>query len=78
MVQRCERGVFRVAGRAGGGGSGGCGRDGGGDGGGDGAAGAAGGEPGGRDTHGRLPRIDGAPRDGIIERIRSWQRLDVL
>ena len=76
MVQRCERGVFRVAGRAGGGGSGGCGRDGGEDGGVDGAAGAAGGEPGGRDAHVRLPPRRRSPKgryhrgDPIIAAIR--------
>ena len=70
MVQRCERGVFRVAGRAGGG-SGGCGRDGGGDGGVDGAAGAAGGSPGVETPTSARPLGDGALRDDIIEGTRS-------
>ena len=71
MVQRCERGVFRVAGRAGGGGSGGCGRDGGRDGGVDGATGAAGGSPGDETPTSGSPLGDGAQRDDIIEGIQS-------
>ena len=71
MVQRCERGVFRVAGRAGGRGSGAAVGTGARTGAWTGRRGRPGGSPGVEAPTSGSPLGDGAKRDDIIEGIRS-------